>query len=200
MTTIAAALVIAALAAAPDPSPSLQVPVAPITWTIDPVHSEVSFRIRHFVTRVRGTFRKWNGTITADPANLAAGSVNVTIEAASIFTDNERRDTHLRSADFFDVANHPTITFTSTRVEATGNRIRVTGDLTIRGVTKSVVLEGEFLGVSGPDGKGQRIGFQASTVIDRKDFGVSWNRAAEGGGLMLGDDVTIDINIEAVRQ
>src|SRR5690606_30956931 len=145
------------------------------------------------VSRVRGTFQDWNGTIVMDPDNLAGSSVEVTIQTASIDTGNDRRDAHLRSADFFDAENHPVMTFKSTAIEVNGNDLRITGDLTIRGVTRPVVLEGEFLGITA-DGQGRRrAGFEAETKIDRQEFGVSWNRAAEGGGVVLGDEVTISI-------
>jgi polyisoprenoid-binding protein YceI len=191
------ALLAAATAAAPAPEP--RPAAAPIRWQIDQTHSELTFRIRHLVSRVSGSFNTWNGSIVADPANLAGGSVSVDIQTASIDTNNERRDTHLRSADFFDAASHPTITFRSTRVVADGREIAVHGNLTIRGVTKPVVLEGQMLEVGGPAGR-RRIGFEAQTRINRMDYGVSWNRAAEGGGAVLGDEVTISIAIEAVEQ
>jgi polyisoprenoid-binding protein YceI len=148
---------------------------------------------------VRGQFNQWSGTIVADPASLAGGSVEVDIQTASIDTNNERRDTHLRSADFFDAANHPTITFRGTRVAVDGRELRVHGNLTIRGVTRPVVLEGEMTEASGAAGK-RRIGFEAQTTIDRMDYGVSWNRAAEAGGAVLGDEVRISIAISAVEQ
>jgi polyisoprenoid-binding protein YceI len=203
-TLLSLAVVPAAIAAAvaAAPAPRIEAPVAaaaPVRWQIDATHSELTFRIRHLVSRVRGQFNTWGGTITADPASLAGGSVSVDIQTASIDTNNERRDTHLRSADFFDAANHPTITFRSTRVEANGRALRVHGDLTIRGVTKPVVLEGEMLEVGGTAGR-RRIGFEAETEINRMDYGVAWNRAAEGGGVVLGDEVTISIAIEAVEQ
>jgi polyisoprenoid-binding protein YceI len=187
----------AALAAAsPAPSPEA---TAPVRWRIDTTHSELSFRIRHLVSRVSGTFNEWSGAIVADPGNLAGGSVEVEIRTASIFTSNERRDNHLRSDDFFDAPNHPSITFRSTRVEQRGRELRVHGNLTIRGVTRPVVLEGAMLEVTGEPGR-RRIGFEAETRIDRMDYGVSWNRGAEGGGVMLGDEVTIRIAVAAVEQ
>ena len=179
----------------PAPAPA----AAPVTWQIDASHSEVTFRVRHLVSRVRGGFNDFTGNIVADPANLGAGSVQVEIKTASIDTNNERRDTHLRSADFFDAATHPTITFRSTRVEANGRNLKVHGNLTMRGVTKPVVLEGQMLEVGGVAGK-RRIGFEASTTINRMDYGVTWNRAAEGGGAVLGDEVQITLNIEAIEQ
>jgi polyisoprenoid-binding protein YceI len=167
------------------------------TWTIDPTHSELTFRIRHFVTRVRGTFSKWNGEITADPKNLSGGAVNVTIDSKSIDTNDERRDGHLKSPDFFAVDSFPTLTFKSSKVEVKGSDVKVYGNLTIRGVTKPVVLAGAFNGVTKDMQGKQRIGFDASTKINRLDYGVSWNRAVEGAA-MLGDDVEINITIEAV--
>ncbi len=171
-----------------------------ITWKIDVVHSEMTFRVRHFVTKVPGTFKIWSGTIVANPANLSAGSVEVAVETATLDTRNERRDTHLRSNDFFAVDSFPAMTFKSTNVEVTGATLKLTGDLTIRGITKSVVLNGEYLGVTGPAEAGkQRIGFAATAKINRLDYGLRWNRLAEGVN-MLGDDAEITINIEAVRQ
>lgn len=169
-------------------------------WAIDKSHSEMTFSIRHIVSRVRGTFREWEGSITMpDPANWEQGSsVDVTIRTASIFTDNERRDAHLRTSDFFLADSFPTITFRSTKIERTGNKARIHGNLTMRGVTKPVVLEGEFLGAQGA--QSQRIGFEASTTVNRLDYGVAWNRAVEGGGVTLGDEVTIDLSIAAVRR
>lgn len=171
----------------------------PVKWTIDPVHSEITFKVRHFVTKVPGTFAQWAGEITADPAKLGGGSVSVTIQTASISTRNDRRDTHLRSPDFFAADSFPTITFKSTQVESTGSTVKITGELTIRGVTKPVVLTGEFGGTFGPAEAGkQKIGFSASTKVNRLDYGVKWNRLAEGVN-MLGDEVEITINIEATR-
>jgi polyisoprenoid-binding protein YceI len=203
LLALAAVPVLAAAAVAAAPAPRAALPVtaavAPVRWQIDQSHSELSFRIRHLVSRVSGQFNTWSGTITADPASLAGGSVSVDIQTASIDTNHERRDTHLRSADFFDAQNHPTITFRSTRVVAQGRELQVHGNLTIRGITKPVVLEGRMLEVGGAAGR-RRIGFEAETRINRMDYGVSWNRAAEGGGLTLGDEVTISIAIEAVEQ
>ncbi|MEO8449594.1 MAG: YceI family protein [Gemmatimonadota bacterium] len=190
-------LVLAGALFAPNPAPLTD----PVTWEIDPVHSEITFRVRHFVTKVPGTFLQWNGTITADPGKLSDGAVEVVIQTASISTKNERRDAHLRSPDFFAADSFPTITFKSTTMDVTGSTIKLSGDLTIRGVTKPVVLTGEFGGVSGPpEPKKQRIGFSASTKVNRIDYGVKWNRALEGGGFMLSDEVDITINVEAVRQ
>lgn len=168
------------------------------TWTIDATHSELSFRIRHFVTRVRGTFQKWDGSIVADPKNLSKGSVAVTVDAKTIDTNNERRDNDLRSNNFFATDSFPTVTFKSTKVEASGEKLKIYGDLTIRGVTKPVVLDGSYSGITKDMQGKQRIGFEASTKINRLDYHVSWNRAVEGGGAMLGDEVEINIQIEAI--
>jgi polyisoprenoid-binding protein YceI len=193
------ALVCGAATAPTAAAQSAGQPIGMATWRIDVTHSELIFRIRHLVSRVPGTFREWSGTIQADPENLATGSVEVVIQAASIDTRNDRRDADLRSANFFEVETHPTLTFRSTRVEVNGDAIRLHGDLTMRGITRPVVLEGEFAGMMGT-GTQQRIGFNARTRINRLDWGLTWNRAVEGGGVLLGDEVTIEISISAVRQ
>ncbi len=187
--------------AAPAPAaPSARLSADTVaTYRIDVGHSDISFRIRHMMSRTRGTFNQWAGTISADPADWTTGSVDVTIQAASIDTRHERRDADLRSDNFFDVETFPTITFRSTRVDVSGTTLSITGDLTIRDVTRSVVLQGEFLGVTGKGTPRERIGFEASTTINRLDYGVKWNRAVEGGGVLLGDEVEISIGIEAVR-
>lgn len=167
-------------------------------WRIDRTHSELTFRIRHLVSRVSGSFTEWAGTIVADPANLAGGSVEVTIQAASITTQHPRRDADLRSDNFFEVDRFPTITFKSTRVEVSGSDIKLYGNLTIRGVTRPIVLEGEYLGKTGAAMQ-ERLGFEASVKLDRTDYGVVWNRAVEGGGSLLGDEVTISIAVAAIR-
>jgi polyisoprenoid-binding protein YceI len=201
--TLTALLFPFALSFAPAPQAPAEPPRAvaqqPVTWQIDPSHSELSFRIRHLVSRVNGSFGDWKGTIVADPRNLAGGSVQVEIKTASIDTNNDRRDTHLRSADFFDAEKHPTITFRSTRVQTRGDRITVTGNLNMHGVTREVTLTGTGGQITGVPGK-RRIGFEASTTINRTDFGVTWNRAAEGGGAVLGDEVQITMNVAAVEQ
>jgi polyisoprenoid-binding protein YceI len=171
-------------------SPAVQ--AAPATWTIDPNHSNVTFTIRHFFSKVNGSFTKFSGKIVYDPANVAASSAKAEIDAASIFTANERRDGHLKSADFFDVEKHPKVTFESTKITPAGDKVKIEGNLTMHGVTKPVTLEGAFLG-AGPD----KAGFEASGKVDRKDFGIVWNKVADQGGMMLGDDVTIRIDVEA---
>jgi polyisoprenoid-binding protein YceI len=170
-----------------------------VAYRIDVGHSDISFRIRHLMSRTRGTFNEWSGTIKADPADWTTGSVDVTIQAASIDTRHERRDGDLRSDNFLDVETYPTITFRSRTVEVTGTTLVITGDLTIRDVTRPVVLQGEFLGMTATGTPRERIGFEASTTINRLDYGVKWNRALEGGGVLLGDELEISIGIEAVR-
>ena len=202
---VTAALFLSALALVPDAAAAQEGrEAAPATtpssvWTIDKSHSELTFGIRHIVSRVRGTFRQWSGTVTIpDPVNWERGSsVDVTIQTASIFTDNDKRDAHLRTSDFFLADSFPTITFRSTRIERAGTKAKIHGNLTMRGVTKPVVLDAEFLGLQGRDA--QRIGFAATTTINRLDYGVAWNRALEGGGVTLGDDVEIGIVIAARR-
>lgn len=201
--TVALAVPVLALAplAAQAQGASVQPTAAPApVWTIDKSHSELSFSIRHIVSRVRGTFRDWSGTLMIpDPANWERGSsVDVTIRTASIFTDNEKRDAHLRTSDFFLADSFPAITFRSSRIERSGDDAKIHGTLTMRGVSKPVVLEGKFLGAQGAGF--QRVGFEASTTINRLDYGVAWNRALEGGGVTLGDDVEIQIVVSAIRR
>ena len=176
---------------------------APVTtWAIDPVHSHVEFSVRHMmVSTVKGQFTKVAGTIQFDEARLETSSVTATIDTASITTFNERRDQHLRTNDFFNAERWPAITFTSTRIEPAGaGRWRVHGTLTIRDVTRPVVLDTEYEG-QGQDAYGQqRAGFTATTEINRKDFGVNWNAALETGGVALGDRVKITLHIAAVKQ
>ena len=174
------------------------VPADTATFRIDKGHSELTFRIRHFMSRVSGTFTDWMGTVSGDPAAWTGGSTEIIIQTTSIDTRLEKRDTHLRSADFFDAATYPQITFRSTSVVVAGEVVTLKGDLTIRGVTKPVVLTGEYLGPAG-EGARQRVGFHVTGKINRMDFGVAWNKVLETGGVMLGDDVDLDIWIEAVR-
>jgi polyisoprenoid-binding protein YceI len=186
------------LGIAPTALEAQEAPAALPTWKIDVAHSEVNFRIRHFMSRVSGTFTEWSGTIQADPAQWAGGSVTATINVASIDTRQERRDADLRSGRFFNADSFPTITFVSQSVEQQGDSLTITGDLTMRGVTKAVVLKGVVLGVM--PGERPRAGFEVTTTVNRIDYGVVYNRVLEGGGTMLGDDVEIRINVEAIRQ
>jgi polyisoprenoid-binding protein YceI len=169
------------------------------SYVIDMAHSSVEFAIKHMVfSTAKGRFNQFAGTINLDEGDLANSSVNVTIETASIDTRDEGRNGHLKSADFFDVEHYPTITFVSTGVAVRGDsEFDVTGDLTIHGVTKSVVLKAEKTG-EGVNPWGVKVaGFAASTRINRKDFGLNWNAALEAGGVLVADDVKISIEIEA---
>jgi polyisoprenoid-binding protein YceI len=170
------------------------------TWSIDPVHSEVGFSVRHMmVSKVRGRFTTFSGEIvTAE--NPLDSSVTAEIDMSSIVTGNEQRDAHIRSADFFDVEKHPAMTYRSTGVRADGDGFVVDGQLTLHGVTRDVPLALELNGF-GPDAfGGTRAGFTATTEINRSDFGINWSAAIEGGGAVVGDKVTIQLEIEAVLQ
>jgi len=168
------------------------------TYQFDKPHTNVGFQVRHIFTMVSGRFTDFSGTIEIDRANPEKSSVEFTIQAASIDTSDPRRDQHLRSADFFDVANHPTLTFKSTAIKPNGtNSFLVTGDLTMRGVTKQVSLPVTLLG-EGKDPMGNdKIGFETGVTLNRTEFGLNWNRALEGGGTLLSDDVKIQIAVEA---
>lgn len=170
------------------------------TWVIDPIHSEVGFTVRHLmVSKVRGSFEKLSGTITVAD-NLLDSSVHAEIDATSIRTGQDQRDGHLRSGDFFDTENHPNFIFQSTSIAQKGSDYTLAGDLTIRGVTRPVVLSLEFNGVGPNSQGGQHAGFSASTEISRKDYGVEFNIPLEGGGVTIGDKVTINLEIAADLQ
>lgn len=170
-------------------------------YTIDPTHSEVSFQVRHLVTQVRGKFNDYQGTIDLDPAKLESSKVEFRIKAASIDTALPDRDKHLRSEDFFFTEKYPEITFKSQQIKATGkDTYEVTGPLTMRGVTKTVTLPVTFLGkVRDPWGN-DKAGFALETTVNRKDYGIVWNAALDNGGVVLGDDVKIAINLETQLQ
>ncbi len=170
------------------------------TWAIDPSHSEVGFSVRHLmVSKVKGNFETFDGTITI-AENPLESSVTAEVDLGSINTRDEQRDGHLKSADFFEVEQHPKLTFVSTSVEPKGSDYAVTGDLTIKGVTKSVVLELEFNGVHPDPWGGTRAGFSAETEISRKDFGVDFEIPMDGGGVVVGDKVKVLLEVEAVLQ
>lgn len=172
---------------------------APSTWKIDPTHSELSFTIRHMVSKVRGQFDVWTGSIVADPNDWSTASVEVVAQTSTIDTNNERRDADLRSDNHFDADANPTVTFRSTKVTRfAGDSLTVAGNLTIHGITRPVVLRGHFNGMTGTPGK-RRAGFDAETMINRKDFNMNWNRIVEGSA-MVGDEVRIEIDIAAVEQ
>ena len=189
LTVLSSAVVLAAVAACAEP----------LKLSIDAQHSTVGFRVRHLVTKVNGQFRSFEGSIDFDHQNPAASKVVVTIQAASIDTNVEARDKDLRSARFFDVAKHPTLAFASTGVaDVVGAKGRIKGILTMHGVSREVALDAEFLG-SGKDPWGnQRYGFHAATKINRKDFGMAWNEVIEAGGVLVGDEVEITLDVEAV--
>jgi polyisoprenoid-binding protein YceI len=176
--------------------------VATSTWNIDPTHSAIQFAVRHMVvSKTRGRFAKWSGKLVFDPEKPAASSVEVSIDPASIDTADAQRDGHLRSPDFFDVEKFPTASFKSTRIEDVGgDRYRVTGDLTLHGVTRPVVLNATYEGTGKDPWGGERAGFSATLTIDRKDFGLEWNKALETGGLLVGEKVELTLEVEAVKQ
>ncbi|BBX31159.1 hypothetical protein MMAG44476_12351 [Mycolicibacterium mageritense DSM 44476 = CIP 104973] len=169
------------------------------TWAIDPVHSSINFSVRHLmVSKVRGSFETFSGEIVV--AEDGTPSVSATIDVNSINTRNEQRDAHVRSADFFDAENHPTATFVSTGVRRDGDDYVVDGDFTLKGVTKPVSLKLEFNGVNPGMGQGPVAGFEASVVLNRKDFGIDIDMPLETGGTVIGDKVTITLEIEALKQ
>ena len=173
------------------------------TWKLDPAHTGVHFKVRHLmVSNVRGEFEKVSGKIVYDEQDISRSSAEITIDAASINTRVAKRDDHLKSADFLDVANHPHLVFRSTKVEKAGaGKLRMTGDLTIRGVTREVVLEieGPTAEIQDPQGN-TRVGGSASTKINRSDFGLTWNQVIETGGVVVGKEVEVIIDIEIVRE
>ncbi len=170
------------------------------TFKIDPVHSSVGFSIRHLVSNVKGRFTDFSGTIVYDSKKIENSSVNVTIKTSSIDTDNENRDNHLRSPDFFDAEKNPEITFQSTKVVKKGKKFLVQGTLNLHGVDKSVSFPCQILGTM-KDPKGNaRAGFEAELSLNRKDFGITWNRTLDQGGLMLGEEVKIMLAVEALEE
>ncbi|MGD0121168.1 MAG: YceI family protein [Candidatus Limnocylindrales bacterium] len=169
------------------------------TWTLDPAHSQIEFAVKHMmVTTVRGQFRKFSVDVDFDQENPERSSVAAHIEASSIDTGMEARDAHLRSGDFFDAETFPELTFRSTKIEASGDGYEITGDLTIRGVTRPVTLDAEIGGVVPNLQGGLRAAFAATTKISRKAWGLTWNVALESGGLLVGDDIKISIDVATV--
>lgn len=171
------------------------------TWTIDTVHSSITFLVRHMlVSTVRGTFTRWAGTLLFSEAVPGAASVSVSVDATSIDTHVPERDAHLRSMDFLSAEEHPVITFQSTMAEAMGARqMAVSGDLTIRGITREVVLDVEYGGRISDSLGHERVGFSARTTVSRRAFGITFNQPLAGGGLMVGDKLEILIEVEAVE-
>lgn len=181
---------------------ALPVLASATTWNIDPDHSNVGFRVKHLmVSNVKGNFNKYSGVVDIDDKDVTRSKIDVTIDTNSINTNVQKRDDHLRSADFFDVTKYPNMTFVSKKVAKAGKgALKVTGDLTIRGITKEVILNVEPLSKESKDPWGNiRRGTSASTTINRKDFGLTWNKALETGGVVVGDEVTISIEVEMIK-
>ena len=169
------------------------------TWKLDPAHTTVEFIAKHMmITTVKGRFAEFEGTIVADEQNLADSDVSVTLKTASIDTRSDQRDAHLRSPDFLDVENFPEVTFRSTGVVGTKDQFRLTGDLTIRGTTRPITLDVTFEGTGKDPWGGTRSAFSASGKFDRRDFGLTWNVALEAGGILVSNDVKIQIEAQAV--
>jgi len=190
MKTRFAALAVAVALASPA--------LAADTYQFDKAHTTVGFQVRHIFTMLGGKFQDFSGTIKVDRAKPESSSVEFTIQAASIFTNEPKRDEHLKSPDFFDVASHPTITFKSTSVKPSGdNAYQVTGDLTMRGVTKSITIPVTFLGEGKDPWGNEKIGFETSTTLNRKDYGINWNKTLDQGGVLVGDEVKVQVSVEA---
>jgi polyisoprenoid-binding protein YceI len=171
------------------------------TFDIDASHSSIGFTVRHMVfTKVHGNFTKFAGKIELDGSDLGLAKVSATVDVGSLDTRDAKRDGHLKSPEFFDVAAHGAMTFASARIEsAGGDRYKVHGDLTIRGVTKAVVLDAEYGGRGKDPWGGERIGIAATTTIDRRDFGLTWNQALETGGLLVGETISIALDVQATK-
>jgi polyisoprenoid-binding protein YceI len=174
----------------------------PQPWTFDLAHSSINFTVRHMVvSKVRGRFTRWGGSLVMDENDPTSAAVDVSIEAGSVDTGVEQRDGHLRSADFFDAERFPTLTFRSSGIEKTEDgAYRLNGDLTMHGVTRPVSLDVEFAGSAKDPWGGLRAGFSARTTLDRKDFGLTYNQLLETGGVVVGEKVEIGIEVEAVKQ
>ena len=178
-----------------------EAPAKTSTWKIDPAHTNVEFATKHLmITTVKGRFADVDGQIVISEGDPSKSSVTATIKAASIDTRTGQRDDHLRSADFLDAANFPEITFKSTRITGDKSDFKVTGDLTIRGVTREVTLDVTNEGSTKDPWGGDRIAFSATTKLDRREFGLTWNQAIEAGGVLVGNDVKVSIDVQAVKQ
>jgi polyisoprenoid-binding protein YceI len=177
-------------------------PTSATTWNLDPIHSSAQFKVKHMmISNVKGEFHSIKGSVTLDSADITKSSVEATIDVSTINTREEQRDGHLKSADFFDVAKFPTMTFKSTEIRKTGvDTLAVSGDLTIHGVARNVVLdvEGPTAPIKDPYGN-TRIGLSATTHVNRKDFGLTWNGALEAGGIIVGEEVAITLDLEFVK-
>ena len=173
---------------------------ATTAWKLDPTHTTIEFSAKHMMfTTVKGRFGQFQGTITTPSSSPADASVDVVMQASSIDTRTEQRDAHLRSADFLNVEEFPTVTFKSTKIAGSRDKFTMTGDLTIRGVTKPVTLDVTYEGAGTDPWGGQRMGFSATGKIDRREFGLTWNQALEAGGILVSNDIKISIEVQAVR-
>lgn len=174
--------------------------LTPSTWSIDPSHTEAAFSVRHAgISKVRGGFADVTGTVVVGDT-LEGSSVTATMPTRTISTGDAKRDEHLRSADFFDVDTYPELTFASTAVRATGDGYEIDGDLSLHGVTKPVTLTTDFNGTATDPFGNARVGFSATTQISRKDFGLTWNAALETGGVLVGDKISITLDVSAIKQ
>jgi len=176
--------------------------MAKTKWAVDTMHSSIDFSIRHMmIAKVKGSFNQFEASIEADPKDLTTADIAFSVDVASVDTRNADRDAHLRSADFFDVENHPKMTFKATKIERTGDgEYEVTGDLTIRGVTRSETFKVTFEGAGKDPWGNYKAGFSAEGTIKRSDYGLTWNAALETGGVLVGDEVKIHLEIEAAEQ
>lgn len=171
------------------------------TWNLDPTHSELSFKVRHMmINNVKGEFRKFNASLVAEGSDFTKSSITANIDAASIFTNDDQRDGHLKSADFFDVENYPTLSFQGKSFIGLGETYKLTGILTIKGVSKEVELAVEFGGFNKDPWGNEKAGFSVEGKINRKDFGLTWNAALETGGVLVSDEVKISAELQFVRQ
>ncbi|MBP2358358.1 polyisoprenoid-binding protein YceI [Streptomyces clavifer] len=172
------------------------------TYVLDPVHTRIGFVARHaMITKVRGAFHEFEGTLHLDGSDPAKSRASVSIQADSIDTGNGDRDGHLRTNDFLDAPNHPRITFASTKAEQVDDtHFRLTGDLTIKGTSKSISIDFEFTGAAQDSFGNQRVGFEGAITVSRKDYGLTWNAALEGGGVLVGDKVVLEFDISAIKQ
>lgn len=171
------------------------------TYVLDPAHSQVGFVARHaLVTKVRGRFAVYSGSATLDGANPYASNLSVEVDAASVDTNSDGRDGHLKSADFFDVATHPRISFVSTGIDLDGDTALVNGDLTIKGVTRPVTIPFEYQGSAKDPFGNERIGFEGAVVVDRREWGLTWNAALEAGGVLVSEKVTLEFEVSAIKQ
>ncbi len=171
-------------------------------WALDPTHSELAFKVRHMmITNVKGEFRKFEASILSDGSDFTKSSIEVTIDATSIFTNEDKRDGHLKSADFFDVENYPTLSFKGISFKKVGeDEYKLTGALTIKGVSKEVELDVEFGGINKDPWGNEKAGFSLEGKINRKDFGLNWNAALETGGVLVSEEVKISAEVQFVKQ